>query len=88
MLNREVRSGLIGKHQVHDKDTGSPEVQVALLSSRIAQLTGHLKTNKKDHSSHRGLMKMVSRRRKLLKYLARVDNERYTKLVGTLGLRR
>lgn len=88
MLNREVRTGLIGKHQVHGKDTGSPEVQVALLSSRIAQLTGHLKTNKKDHSSHRGLMRMVSRRRKLLKYLARVDNERYTKLVGTLGLRR
>lgn len=88
MLSCEERSGLIGKHQVHGKDTGSPEVQVALLSSRIAQLTGHLKTNRKDHSSHRGLMRMVSRRRKLLNYLARTDNERYTKLVGALGLRR
>ncbi|HPA16776.1 MAG TPA: 30S ribosomal protein S15 [Verrucomicrobiae bacterium] len=88
MLNREERSGLIGKHQVHKTDTGSPEVQVALLSSRIAQLTEHLKANRKDHSSHRGLMKMVSRRRKLLNYLAGKDNERYTKLVGALGLRR
>ncbi len=88
MLSREERTGLIGKHQIHGKDTGSPEVQVALLSSRIAQLTGHLKANRKDHSSHRGLMKMVSRRRKLLNYLARTDNERYTKLVGALGLRR
>lgn len=88
MLNRQERGGLIGKHQIHETDTGSPEVQVALLSTRIAQLTTHLKANRKDYSSHRGLMKMVSRRRKLLNYLARVDSERYAKLVGTLGLRR
>lgn len=88
MLSREERSGLIGKHQVHEKDTGSPEVQVALLSTRITQLTTHLKGNRKDYSSHRGLMKLVSRRRKLLNYLARTDSERYAKLVGALGLRR
>lgn len=88
MLDREQRRELIGKNQVHDKDTGSPEVQVALLSSRISQLTEHLKKNRKDHSSHRGLMRMISRRRKLLTYLSRTDNGRYTKLVGALGLRR
>lgn len=88
MLDREQRSALVEKHRINSKDTGSPEVQVALLSSRISQLTEHLKQNRKDHSSHRGLIRMISRRRKLLTYLARNDNARYAKLVGALGLRR
>ena len=78
----------IGKFQTHQTDTGSPEVQVALLSERIAHLTEHLKTNHKDHHSRRGLLKMVGQRRALLDYLKRKDLERYKKLIETLGLRR
>ena len=78
----------IGKFQAHKTDTGSPEVQVALLSERVAHLTEHLKTNNKDHHSRRGLLKMVSQRRALLDYLKRRDLERYKKLIETLGLRR
>ncbi len=78
----------IGKFRQHQTDTGSPEVQVALLSERISHLTEHLKNNHKDHHSRRGLLKMVGQRRALLDYLKRKDLERYKKLIDTLGLRR
>lgn len=78
----------ISKFAQHEGDTGSPEVQVALLSERIAHLTEHLKTNNKDHHSRRGLLKMVGQRRALLDYLKRKSIERYRKLIETLGLRR
>jgi len=74
--------------QLHEKDTGSADVQVALLTRRIEHLTEHLKTNRKDHSSRRGLLKMVSQRRSLLDYLKRTDIERYHEVVNRLGLRR
>jgi small subunit ribosomal protein S15 len=74
--------------QLHDRDTGSADVQVALMTERISHLTGHLNTNKKDVSSRRGLLRLVARRRKLLDYLARTDHERYQKVLATLGLRR
>ena len=78
----------ITKFQQHEGDTGSPEVQVALLSDRIGHLTEHLKNNHKDHHSRRGLLKMVGKRRALLDYLKRKDLERYRKLIDALGLRR
>jgi small subunit ribosomal protein S15 len=78
----------ISKFQQHQGDTGSPEVQVALLSERIAHLTEHLKNNHKDHHSRRGLLKMVGQRRALLDYLKRKSLDRYRKLIDTLGLRR
>jgi len=78
----------VGKFQQHQTDTGSPEVQVALLSDRISHLTEHLKNNHKDHHSRRGLLKMVGQRRALLDYLKRKDLERYRKLIEQLGLRR
>ncbi|HEY1815200.1 MAG TPA: 30S ribosomal protein S15 [Kofleriaceae bacterium] len=78
----------IGKFRQHDTDTGSPEVQVALLSERIAHLTEHLKNNHKDHHSRRGLLKMVGQRRALLDYLKRKNLDRYKKLIDTVGLRR
>jgi small subunit ribosomal protein S15 len=78
----------VAKFQQHGTDTGSPEVQVALLSDRISHLTEHLKNNHKDHHSRRGLLKMVGQRRALLDYLKRKDLERYRKLIETLGLRR
>ncbi len=74
--------------QLHDRDTGSADVQIALLTSRINHLSGHLSANKKDVSSRRGLLRMVARRRKLLDYLSRTDAERYQKVLTTLGLRR
>jgi small subunit ribosomal protein S15 len=83
-----LKANTIGKFQQHDKDTGSPEVQVALLSERIGHLTEHLKNNHKDHHSRRGLLKMVGKRRALLDYLKRKDLDRYKKLIDTLGLRR
>jgi small subunit ribosomal protein S15 len=73
--------------QLHEKDTGSADVQVALLTRRIAQLTEHLKTNAKDHSSRRGLLKMVAQRRSLLDYLSRSNNERYRSVIEKLNLR-
>ncbi|HEU5394715.1 MAG TPA: 30S ribosomal protein S15 [Candidatus Methylomirabilis sp.] len=79
---------LIGQYKVHDSDTGSPEVQVALLSGRINYLTGHLSVHKKDHHSRRGLLKMVGRRRKLLDYLKSKDINRYRALIERLGIRR
>ena len=78
----------IQKFRQHEGDTGSPEVQVALLSERISHLTEHVKNNHKDHHSRRGLLKMVGQRRALLDYLKRRDLERYRKLIDTLGLRR
>jgi small subunit ribosomal protein S15 len=78
----------INKFQQHQGDTGSPEVQIALLSERISHLTEHLKTNHKDHHSRRGLLKMVGQRRALLDYLKRKSLDRYKKLIDTLGLRR
>jgi small subunit ribosomal protein S15 len=72
----------------HETDTGSPEVQIALLSERIANLTEHFKTHKKDHHSRRGLLHLVSLRRRLLSYLRREDTDRYKKIIGQLGLRK
>jgi len=79
---------IISEYGTHDSDTGSPEVQVALLSERINHLTEHLRTHKHDHHSRRGLLMMVGRRRRLLNYLSREDVERYRKLISSLGLRR
>ena len=79
---------VISEHKRGDNDTGSPEVQVALLTARIEQLTGHFKTHKQDHHSRRGLLMMVNRRRNLLDYLKRKDIERYKSLIEKLGLRR
>jgi small subunit ribosomal protein S15 len=81
-------SKVISEHKRGDNDTGSPEVQVALLTARIEQLTGHFKVHKQDHHSRRGLLMMVNRRRSLLDYLKRKDNERYKALIEKLGLRR
>jgi small subunit ribosomal protein S15 len=78
----------IVKYKQHDSDTGSPEVQIALLTERISHLTEHLKTNNKDHHSRRGLLKMVGQRRSLLDYLKRKDAARYKKLIEQLSLRR
>lgn len=78
----------VTKHQRHEGDTGSAEVQIALLTERINHLTGHFKTHKKDHSSRRGLLKLVGKRGSLLKYLARTDAKRYQQIINKLGLRK
>ncbi len=88
MLNAEKKTELIKKFATHEGDTGSPEVQVALLTERIAELNHHFETAKKDHSSRHGLLKMVGLRRRLLDYLRTSSVERYKKLVGDLGLRK
>jgi small subunit ribosomal protein S15 len=87
-LAAEAKTSVINKYRVHKTDTGSPEVQVAILSQRILQLTEHFKANKKDHHSRRGLLTMVARRRRLLDYLKRTSPERYKALIASLGLRR
>jgi small subunit ribosomal protein S15 len=87
-LPRDTKEGIITDHARSDGDTGSPEVQVALLSRRISDLTEHLKLHPKDHHSRRGLLRMVGRRRRLLDYLQREDIERYRGLIARLGLRR
>jgi small subunit ribosomal protein S15 len=87
-LATEVKQGTIAKYRVHDTDTGSPEVQVAILSQQILILTEHFKTHKKDHHSRRGLLSMVARRRRLLKYLKSRSPERYQTLIQSLGIRR
>lgn len=87
-LEREAKMAVISKYRTHGTDTGSPEVQVAILSDRIRQLTQHLIANKKDASSRRGLQQMVGRRRRLLKYLSQHDLSRYQELIATVGLRR
>lgn len=88
MLSKEEKTEIIGTHRLHDTDTGSPQVQIAMLTQRINTLTEHLRSNKKDHHSRRGLLKMVGRRRRLLNYLQRTDLEGYRALVQQLGLRR
>jgi small subunit ribosomal protein S15 len=82
------REAIIGEHRLHPTDTGSPEVQVALLTDRISHLTDHLRAHPGDHHTRRGLMKLIGRRRRLLDYVARNDVERYRKLIGRLGIRR
>ncbi|MBN2439368.1 MAG: 30S ribosomal protein S15 [Deltaproteobacteria bacterium] len=88
MLDVEKKKGIIGSYRLHEKDTGSPEVQIALLSARIEYLTEHFKTNKKDHHSRRGLLKLVSQRRGLLDYMKKKDVERYRTVIQRLGLRK
>ena len=87
-MDAAKKQEIITKYQTHDGDTGSPEVQVALLTERINHLTEHLKTHKKDNHSRRGLFKMVGQRRGLLKYLEKNDIERYRSLIEELGLRK
>lgn len=87
MLTSERKNEIIAKFQQHEGDTGSPEVQIALLTERINYLTEHFKVHKKDHHSRRGLLKMVGQRRALLNYLKRVDINRYRKIIQDLGLR-
>ena len=87
-MTKDVKETIIAKHAKHDGDTGSPEVQIALLTERITTLTEHLKTHKKDHHSRRGLLKMVGQRRRLLNYLQARDLERYRALVKELELRK
>ena len=84
----ETRQGLIEQYRLHEKDTGSPEVQIALLTERIEHLTEHLKVHKKDHATRRGLLMLVGRRSGLLKYLTRTAPVRYRAIVAGLGLRR
>lgn len=87
-LTKERKQEIIAAYRVHESDTGSPEVQAALLSERINYLTEHFKTHAKDHHSRRGLLKLVSQRRRLLDYLKRQDAERYAELVRKLGIRK
>jgi small subunit ribosomal protein S15 len=88
MLNSEQKTDIIGRFKKHESDTGSPEVQIALLTERINILTEHMKANKKDHHSRRGLLKMVGRRRRLLNYLQKSEVERYRTVIKDLGLRK
>lgn len=88
MITAEQKNEIVAKYGKTPEDTGSPEVQIALLSARIADLTEHLKTHKKDHHSRRGMLKMVGQRRGLLDYLKKTDIERYRAIVEKLGLRR
>ncbi|RME88488.1 MAG: 30S ribosomal protein S15 [Anaerolineae bacterium] len=87
-LDKETKSQIIDEFHRHDKDTGSPEVQIALLTHRINQLTDHLRANKHDESSRRGLLKLVGKRRRLLAYLRRTEYQRYLDVTERLGLRR
>lgn len=88
VFTQEQKKEIIEKFKTHDSDTGSPEVQVALLSHRISYLTEHLKIHKKDHASRRGLLILVGQRRRLLNYVKKKDLQRYQNLIGALGLRR
>ena len=87
-LLQERKQELISEYQVHETDTGSAEVQVAMLTERINKLSQHLQSNKKDYSSRRGLLKMIGRRKRLLSYIAKKDVEKYRELIGRLGIRR
>ena len=87
-LSIEQKKSILGEYGLHDVDTGSPEAQVALLTKRISDLTEHLKVHQHDHHSRRGLLVMNGRRKRLLKYVAQVDIERYRSLIKRLGLRR
>ncbi|HEV8139111.1 MAG TPA: 30S ribosomal protein S15 [Pyrinomonadaceae bacterium] len=86
-LAKEAKEKIVSDFRTHDSDTGSPQIQVALLSQRINELTEHFKTHKKDNHSRRGLLKMVQHRRSLLKYLKKTDIQQYHEVVGRLGLR-
>ena len=88
MLTNDRKTEVIGQYRTHDSDTGSPEVQVALLSERIGYLTEHFKTHVKDHHSRRGLLKLVGQRRRLLDYLKHKDADRYSELIRKLGIRK
>jgi small subunit ribosomal protein S15 len=88
MITKEKKTAIINEYATKPGDTGSPEVQVAILTERIRELTEHLKVNKKDHHSRRGLLKMVGQRRRLLAYLKKKDIERYRSLIERLGLRK
>ena len=88
MIAPEAKQQIVADYKVHEKDTGSPEVQIALLTKRITELTEHLRTHAKDHSSRRGLLKMVGKRNSLLKYLTHEDRNRYLKVIARLGLRK
>jgi len=87
-LSRENKAEIIASYRMKDEDTGSPEVQIALLTKRIEQLTDHFKTHAKDHHSRQGLLKMVGKRRRLLDYLKRKDFERYQRILNRLGIRK
>jgi small subunit ribosomal protein S15 len=87
-VTAEQKKQIVGDFRIHEKDTGSPEVQIALLTSRINELRAHFDAHKKDHSSRRGLLKMVSQRNQLLKYLTREDRTRYQQIINKLGLRK
>ena len=87
-MMKEVKQEIIANYKLHDTDTGSPEVQIAILTERINHLNEHLKINKKDHHSRRGLLKMVGQRRGLLDYLKKTDIERYRALIERLGIRK
>jgi small subunit ribosomal protein S15 len=87
-ITKEKKQELIGTYRKHETDTGSPEVQIALLTERIANLTEHFKTHKKDHHSRRGLLKLVGHRRRLLDYLKKKDIERYRDIINKLGIRK
>ena len=88
MITKDQKTTVIAGNRTHDTDTGSPEVQIAILTERIQQLTEHLKIHKKDNHSRRGLLKMVGRRRSLLDYLTKKDVERYRACIAKLGIRR
>ena len=88
MLASATKTDLIQRFRTHDSDTGSPEVQIAILSTRIGELTEHFKTHKKDHASRRGLLMLVSKRRRLLDYLKTHDADRYRDVIGKLGIRK
>jgi small subunit ribosomal protein S15 len=88
VLSKDRTTEVIGSYRTHDADTGSPEVQVALLSERINYLTEHFKAHAKDHHSRRGLLKLVGQRRRLLDYLKRKDSDRYSELIRRLGIRK
>jgi small subunit ribosomal protein S15 len=87
-MTAQEKSGIVSEYRLHERDTGSPEVQIALLTSRIQELTEHLKNNLKDHAARRGLLKMVGRRSSLLKYLTGADRVRYKNVITNLGLRK
>jgi len=88
VLAKERKQNVIRDYRTHDSDTGSPEVQIAILSERIGELTEHFQTHKKDHASRRGLLMMVSKRRRLLDYLKKYDTERYKQVIQRLGIRK
>ncbi len=87
-LNTEAKKAIMAEFKLHDSDTGSPEVQVALLTTRIKEITEHLKIHKKDYHTRRGLLKLIGQRRRLLDYIMKKDITRYRKLIKTLGLRK